>query len=87
LEPQFYAALRARAGLDDPAFNEQRDKSQWPEQKAKLAAIFRTRTRDEWCALLERSDACVAPVLTMTEAPQNAHLRAVPLRVESRKGL
>jgi alpha-methylacyl-CoA racemase len=76
LEPQFYAALRARAGLDDPAFDEQRDKTLWPDQKARLAAIFRTRSRDEWCALLERSDACVAPVLSMAEAPENAHLKA-----------
>ncbi len=76
LEPQFYATLRKRAGLDDPAFDEQRDPKLWPAQKEKLAAIFRGRTRDEWCALLDYSDACAAPVLTLEEAPENTHLKA-----------
>ena len=76
LEPQFYATLRERAGLSDPVFDDQRNPATWPEQQARLAAIFRTRTRDEWCAVLEKSDACVAPVLTMTEAPAHDHLKA-----------
>jgi alpha-methylacyl-CoA racemase len=76
LEPQFYATLRAKAGLDDPAFDGQRDQARWPDQKVAMAAIFRTRTRDAWCALLEHSDACVAPVLSLVEAPGNAHLAA-----------
>jgi len=76
LEPQFYATLRKLGGFDDALFDEQRDPALWPRQKDALAAIFRTRTRDEWCALLEHSDACVAPVLDMAEAPENPHLKA-----------
>lgn len=76
LEPQFYATLRAKAGLEGAEFDEQRDKGQWPDQHAAAEAIFRTRTRDEWTAILEGSDACAAPVLTMTEAPAHPHLKA-----------
>ena len=76
LEPQFYATLRERAGLTDPAFDEQRNPATWPAQGEKLAAVFRTRSRDEWCAILEKSDACVAPILTMAEAPEHDHLKA-----------
>ena len=76
LEPQFYATLRAKAGLDGGTFDEQRDPAQWPGQHAAAAAIFRTKTRDEWAVLLEGSDACAAPVLTMSEAPGHPHLKA-----------
>jgi alpha-methylacyl-CoA racemase len=54
----------------------QMDRSRWPEAKRILAERFRTRTRDEWCALLEGSDACFAPVLSMDEAPHHPHNRA-----------
>jgi alpha-methylacyl-CoA racemase len=73
LEPQFYAKLRELAGLDDPAFDEPRRQADWPAMQHRLATIFRTRTRDAWCALLEHSDACVAPVLTLHEAPSHPH--------------
>jgi alpha-methylacyl-CoA racemase len=74
LEAQFYAELRRLTGLDaDPAFDAQMDRSCWPELKAKLAAVFKTKTRDEWCALMEYSDACFAPVLSMAEAPSHPH--------------
>jgi alpha-methylacyl-CoA racemase len=76
LEPQFHAELRAQAGLSDAVFEGQHDRARWPEQKAAMAAVFRTRTRDEWTALLEGGDACAAPVLTMAEAPSHPHLRA-----------
>ncbi len=76
-EPQFYAEFRRRAGLeDDPAFDAQMDPAAWPALKAKLEALFRTRTRDEWCELLEGSEACFAPVLSMDEAPEHPHMRA-----------
>jgi alpha-methylacyl-CoA racemase len=52
------------------------DRARWPEAKARLAERFRTRTRDDWCALLEGSDACFAPVLSMDEAPDHPHNRA-----------
>jgi alpha-methylacyl-CoA racemase len=76
LEPQFYALLCERAGLTDPAFTDRDDRARWPELRQRTAEIFRTRTRAEWCALLEGSDACFAPVLTMSEAPAHPHLRA-----------
>ena len=74
IEPQFYALLREKTGLDaDPAFDAQMDRAQWEPLRAKLAAMFRTRPRDEWVALLEGTDACVAGVLTMGEAPAHPH--------------
>ena len=67
LEPQFYALLQEKMGLserqDDPAL------------KDRLAALFRTRSRDQWCALLEGTDACFAPVLSLAEAPLHPHNR------------
>ena len=74
IEPQFYALLRNKAGVaDDPAFDAQFDRARWPELKQRLAAIFVTRTRDEWCAAMEMTDVCFAPVLSMTEAPGHPH--------------
>jgi alpha-methylacyl-CoA racemase len=73
IEPQFYATLRERCGLVDAAFDAQMDASAWPAQKEKLADVFATRTRDAWCALLEGSDACFAPVLDWDEAPRHPH--------------
>ena len=77
IEPQFFAELRSRLGLaDDATFDDQWNKEQWPAQKARLAAVFRTKTRAEWCELLEHTDACFAPVLAPTEAPDHPHNRA-----------
>ncbi|MFH6784533.1 MULTISPECIES: CaiB/BaiF CoA transferase family protein [Methylobacterium] len=77
LEPQFYALFRRLAGLDaDPDFDRRDDPEMWPVLRAKLEAVFLTRTRDEWCNLLEGTDACVAPVLTLSEAPGHPHLAA-----------
>ncbi|KIU01718.1 CoA transferase, partial [Staphylococcus aureus] len=74
IEPQFYARLRAATGLaDDPDFDAQMDPAAWPALKDRLAAIFRTRTRDQWCALMEGTAACFAPVLSMAEAPGHPH--------------
>jgi alpha-methylacyl-CoA racemase len=73
IEPQFYAQLRELAGLGDPAFDAQMDRAQWPELKEKMAAVFRSKTRDEWCALMEHSDVCFAPVLSLSEAPAHPH--------------
>ena len=69
IEPQFYAELLARAEVSDTQFQQQHDTTQWPELKAKLGAILKTKTRDEWDAIMSGSDACFAPVLTMVEAP------------------
>jgi len=77
IEPQFYALLRERLGLQgDPAFDEQMNRAKWENLKSELAAIFRTKTRDEWTALLEGSDVCFGPVLSMREALKHPHNKA-----------
>lgn len=74
IEPQFYALLLEKTGLaDDPAFKAQIDRSAWPALSDKLAAMIKTKTRDEWCALMDGSDVCFAPVLSMAEAPAHPH--------------
>lgn len=75
IEPQFYSLLIKLAELDDEYFTQdsQLDKARWPEFKSKLAEIFKLKTRDEWCSLLEGTDACFSPVLTMIEAPHHPH--------------
>jgi len=70
IEPQFYAELLRRAEISDPQFQSQHDSAQWPELKERLAAVLKTKTRDEWDAIMAGSDACFAPVLTMVEAPK-----------------
>ncbi|MEZ5073469.1 MAG: CaiB/BaiF CoA-transferase family protein [Solirubrobacterales bacterium] len=72
LEPQFYAKLLEVMGLDPDEFP-QMDRSRWPELKERFAATFRTRTRDEWAAVLEPVDACATPVLSLAEAPGHPH--------------
>jgi alpha-methylacyl-CoA racemase len=76
IEPQFYALLRKHAALDDAAFDAQMDPKAWPALRDKLNAVFKTKTRDEWCAIMEGSDVCFAPVLTMTEATKHPHMVA-----------
>ncbi|WP_188054216.1 CaiB/BaiF CoA transferase family protein [Sphingosinithalassobacter sp. CS137] len=74
IEPQFYALFREVVGIaDDPAFDAQMDRTAWPDLKQRLDTLFLTRTRDEWCSLLEGTDACFAPVLSMSEAPDHPH--------------
>jgi alpha-methylacyl-CoA racemase len=74
IEPQFYAELLRLTGLEgDPAFARQMDATQWPTLKERLREVFRTKTRDEWCALMEHTDVCFAPVLTMSEATRHPH--------------
>jgi len=74
LEPQFYALMLEKAGIkDDPAFANQMDRANWPATSARLAGVIKAKTRDEWCALMEGTDVCFAPVLTMGEAPNHPH--------------
>ena len=74
IEPQFYAELRRLAGLaDDKDFDAQMDRAAWGPLKDKLTALFMTKSRDEWCALMEMTDVCFAPVLSMAEAPAHPH--------------
>ncbi len=76
IEPQFYALLLEKAGLSDPAFQMQMDATQWPYLKSRFAALFKTKTRDQWCELMEGTDVCFAPVLDLDEAPMHAHNKA-----------
>ncbi len=73
LEPQFFALLLEGTGLDPAWRNAQMDRQRWPELAAELDAAFRTRTRDEWAAAFEGTDACVAPVLDFSEAAKHSH--------------
>ena len=73
IEPQFWDVLRRKIGLAEPIYDAQNDRQAWPALKDKLSALFRTRTRAEWCMLLEGSDACFAPVLDYDEAPVHPH--------------
>jgi alpha-methylacyl-CoA racemase len=75
LEPQFYAELIDKLGLADAGLPAQMDRAGWPVLREKFTELFKTKTRDEWCAILEHSDACFAPVLTMSEATNHPHIK------------
>ncbi|MGH9035345.1 MAG: CoA transferase, partial [Acidimicrobiia bacterium] len=87
IEPQFWAELLARLGLSPEELADPAAPERWAEGKARLAEIFRTRTRDEWCAALEGTDACLAPVLSLAEAPDHPHLakRTTFVKVDGRR--
>jgi alpha-methylacyl-CoA racemase len=76
IEPHFYSLLLSKLELDPAELPDQNDQSRWPELRKRFAEVFRTRTRDEWCALLEGTDACFAPVLSFKEARDYPHNRA-----------
>lgn len=76
IEPQFYAEMRERLGLDGPQWDEQNRRDRWPELKAELVRVVASKTLDEWCEILEGSDACWAPVLSPADAPDHPHNRA-----------
>ncbi len=81
LEPQFYAEMLRLTGLDNDVdgrgpLPDPGDRGAWPEMKKRMAALIMTKTRDEWCALVEGSNACFAPVLTMDEAAEHPHMAA-----------
>lgn len=73
IEPQFYQLLIDKAGLDAELFADQNNQQKWPELKAKLTEVMKTKTRDEWCQLMEGTDVCFAPILDLTEAKQHPH--------------
>jgi alpha-methylacyl-CoA racemase len=75
-EPQFYAELIRLLGLEGDDLPQQMDQTGWPAQKDRMAKIFKSKTRDEWCELLEGTDVCFAPVLSIAEAPEHPHNRA-----------
>lgn len=82
IEPKFYAELLERAGISDEDLPHQMDPSGWSATKERFTALFKTKTRDEWCALMEATDVCFAPVLTMSEATGHPHIRARETIVE-----
>ncbi len=73
MEPQFYALLLEKMEITDPEFDDQLNQDNWPVLKEKIAAIFKTKTRDEWCELMEGTDVCFAPVLSLPEAYTHPH--------------
>jgi alpha-methylacyl-CoA racemase len=76
LEPQFYAELLQKTGLADTGLPGQMDRDGWPAWRERFTELFKSKTRDEWCEILEHTDTCFAPVLTMSEAAQHPHIRA-----------
>jgi alpha-methylacyl-CoA racemase len=82
IEPQFYKELMEKTGIADPAFAAQMDRDAWPSLKEKLAAVIKTKSRDEWDAVMQGSDVCYAPVLSIAEAPKHPHNAARKTFVE-----
>jgi alpha-methylacyl-CoA racemase len=75
IEGKFYAELLRLTGLEGEKLPRQNDRTQWPAFQERLKTVFKTKTRDQWCAIMEGSEVCFAPVLTMIEAPQHPHNR------------
>ena len=75
LEPQFYALLLEKCEVSDESFQDQLDQETWPQKRENMECIFKTKTRDQWCEILEGSDVCFAPVLNLEEAPHHPHNR------------
>jgi alpha-methylacyl-CoA racemase len=73
IEPQFYDLLLKGLGLDEGDLFPQNDKNHWPENRERLAMIFKTKTQDEWVQLMQQTDACFAPILTASDAPAHPH--------------
>src|SRR2546422_2584193 len=82
IEPQFYALLRQHAGLTDADFDAQMDRKAWPALKDKLTKVFLSKSREDWCKIMEGTDICFAPILTMAEAPKHPHMAARKVFVE-----
>lgn len=76
IEPQFYKLLLKMGGIDVPEFHGQLDADAWPRLREQLSMLFKKRTRAQWCELMEGSDVCFAPVLSLEEAPYHAHNQA-----------
>ena len=73
IEPQFYALLLEKTGAGKELSEPQMQRASWPQMQRRLREIFSTKTRAQWCAILEHTDACFAPVLSLSEAPQHPH--------------
>lgn len=73
IEPQFYALLLEKTGINDPDFAAQMDRGRWDSLREKLGHVIAQKTRDEWCQIMDATDVCFAPVLDLDEAPKHAH--------------
>ncbi len=73
IEPKFYAELLHLTGLDGEDLPHQMDRTKWPEMHKRLRAVFKNKTRNEWCSIMEGTDVCFAPVLSIEEAPNHRH--------------
>jgi alpha-methylacyl-CoA racemase len=73
IEPQFYALMLEKTGITDPDFKSQMDRGLWPSLHDRLAEVIALKTRDEWCEIMDASDVCFAPVLSIEEAPKHPH--------------
>jgi alpha-methylacyl-CoA racemase len=73
IEPQFYALLLEKTGINDPEFQRQHDRAAWPSLRAKLADVIATKTREEWTEIMGATDVCFAPILDLDEAPRHPH--------------
>jgi alpha-methylacyl-CoA racemase len=82
IEPQFYALLLEKTGITDPAFQQQMNRAEWPALRAKLAEVIKTKSRAEWCAIMDATDVCFAPVLDLTETASHPHNAARKTFVE-----
>jgi alpha-methylacyl-CoA racemase len=87
LEPQFYAEFNARTGLDKEDLPAQMDPSGWPKLRDRYTDLFKSKTRAEWNEILEMTDSCYAPVLTMAEAAEHPHLKARHVIVTGEEGV
>lgn len=76
IEPKFYGLLLQKCGIDPREWPPQLDASSWPLLRSRLEAVFKRRTREQWCEIMEGTDICFAPVLSLTEAPEHPHNRA-----------
>jgi alpha-methylacyl-CoA racemase len=83
IERQFFAEFLERVGLDPAEFPNQNDRAEWPAMRERFAKLFLSKTRDEWCEILEGTDVCFAPVLRMSEAQEHPHIRARNTIVEA----
>src|SRR5262249_5260895 len=82
IEPQFYALLREHAGLSEEWFDAPMDRKARPDLEAKLAEILKSKSRADWCKIMEGPAICFAPILTMAEAPKPPHMAARQVFVE-----
>ncbi|PCJ24888.1 MAG: carnitine dehydratase [SAR86 cluster bacterium] len=82
IEPKFYALLLSKCEISDEEFLAQQDQDSWPSLREKLIELFKTKTREHWCNLMEGTDVCFAPVLDLKEAPKHSHNKARNTYVE-----